>query len=86
MPGTPGAMLWLASARSLAQSGNTTLLLVMCAAWLAALTATMRQWRQAFGVPSPVAPSRSVPLAARASLWIGALGLLILGGTRLWRT
>ncbi|MBI1795452.1 MAG: hypothetical protein HYR74_00200, partial [Candidatus Eisenbacteria bacterium] len=86
VPGTPGAMLWLASARSLAQSGNTTLLLVMCAAWLAALTATMRQWRQAFGVPSPVAPSRSVPLAARASLWIGALGLLILGGTRLWRT
>jgi NADH:ubiquinone oxidoreductase subunit 2 (subunit N) len=91
VPGTPGAALWLSSARSLAQTGSTALLLVLAAAWLAALTATMRQWRHAFGVPTPadVGPGAAtpgiVPVPARASLWIAALGLVALGATRLWR-
>ena len=100
VPGTPGAMLWLASARSLAAAGRTALLLVLAAAWLATLTAAMRQWRQAFGVSTTatyagmsgeqaalVAGAQGtarVPVEARLALWISALGLLALGAARLW--
>jgi hypothetical protein len=90
-------LLWLASARSLAGANRTALLLVLAAAWLATLTAAMRQWRQAFGVASPAysgepsalaAAARAtgrVPLEARVALWVSALGLLGLGAARLWR-
>ncbi|MEK7823432.1 MAG: hypothetical protein AAB290_00145 [Candidatus Eisenbacteria bacterium] len=88
VPGTPGAMLWLASARSRAAAGRTGLLLVLAAAWLAALTAAMRQWRQAFGVSATATAALRpgpVPLQARLALWIAALGLVALGAARLWR-
>jgi len=97
VPGTPGAMLWLASARSLAAAGRTALLLVLAAAWLATLTAAMRQWRQAFGVSAAGAASEEpsalaaaaratgrVPVEARVALWVSALGLVALGAARLW--
>ena len=88
VPGTPGAMLWLASAKALAAAGRTGLLLVLSAAWIAALTAAMRQWRQAFGVAAPAASvplAGRVPLQARLALWIAACGLVALGALRLWR-
>ncbi|HKQ58358.1 MAG TPA: hypothetical protein VJY35_10875, partial [Candidatus Eisenbacteria bacterium] len=97
VPGTPGAMLWLESARSLVAGNRTELLLLLAAAWLAALTAVMRQWRQAFGVSAtvtPGAPSREaadlmppsrVPFEARMALWISAVGLVTLGHMHLWR-
>jgi len=97
VPGTPGAMLWLASARSLAAANRTALLLVLAAAWLATLTAVMRQWRQAFGVARAAAPGEQavldrfeladsrVPREARVALWIAATGLVALGVVRLWR-
>jgi NADH:ubiquinone oxidoreductase subunit 2 (subunit N) len=87
VPGTPGALLWLASARSLAQAGHTTLLLLMSVAWLAALTAVMRQWRQAFGVPATAtwAPDPRVPLAARLALWLTGGGLMAMAAARFWR-
>jgi NADH:ubiquinone oxidoreductase subunit 2 (subunit N) len=94
VPGTPGSMLWLACGRSLAAAGRTWLLLVLAAAWIAALTAARRQWRQAFGVSASAAASESapavprpgpVPLQARLALWIAALGLVALGAVRLWR-
>ena len=34
VPGTPGSMLWLQSARSLAAGNRTALLLCLAAAWL----------------------------------------------------
>jgi formate hydrogenlyase subunit 3/multisubunit Na+/H+ antiporter MnhD subunit len=93
VPGTPGAILWLASARSLAAGNRTALLLVLAAAWLATLTASMRQWRQAFGVPPPGhAPDEEVPdiearvpREARIAIWVSALGLVGLGVGWLWR-
>src|SRR6185503_1477982 len=97
VPGTPGAMLWLESARSLVAGNRTELLLLLAAAWLAALTAVMRQWRQAFGVSTNVTtglPSREVadllppsrvPFEARMALWISAVGLVTLGHMHLWR-
>lgn len=97
VPGTPGALLWLSSARSLAAGNRTALLLVLAAAWLATLTASMRQWRQAFGVPPPGlhedealagAPGQRVgrvPLEARIAMWVSALGLVALGALWLWR-
>jgi NADH:ubiquinone oxidoreductase subunit 2 (subunit N) len=94
VPGTPGSMLWLACARSLAAAGRTGLLLALAAAWLAALTAAMRQWRQAFGVSATataggsapaVPPSGTVAVQARLALWIATLGLVALGVARLWR-
>jgi hypothetical protein len=94
VPGTPGSMLWLACARSLAAAGRTGLLLALAAAWLAALTAAMRQWRQAFGVSATataggsapaVPPSGAVAVQARLALWIATLGLVALGVARLWR-
>jgi len=97
VPGTPGSMLWLASARSLAAGNRTALLLVLAAAWVATLTASMRQWRQAFGVPrahvredeawlaaSGPAIGR-VPIEARIAMWISALGLIAFGAFWLWR-
>jgi len=81
-------MLWLASARSLADAGRTTLLLALAVAWLAALTSAMRQWRQAFGVSSSgraVPAPRPVPALARLALWVAVAGLVGLGVVRLWR-
>ena len=93
VPGTPGAMLWLASARSLAAGNRTALLLVLSAAWLATLTASMRQWRQAFGVPPPgreddevaAAMEARVPREPRIAIWVAALGLVGLGVGWLWK-
>ena len=86
VPGTPGALLWFESARALAVAGRTSLLLVMAIAWLAGLTAAMRQWRQAFGIATGEAPRPGVvPLQARLALWIAALGLVAVGALGLWR-
>jgi NADH:ubiquinone oxidoreductase subunit 2 (subunit N) len=93
VPGTPGAMLWLASARSLAAGNRTALLLVLSAAWLATLTASMRQWRQAFGVPPPgredddvaAAMEARVPREPRIAIWVAALALVGLGFGWLWK-
>src|SRR5262249_50248025 len=88
VPGTPGALLWFASARSLAAAGRTSLLLVMAMAWLAGRTAAMRQWRPAVGVSAAAAatpPPGEAPLRARMGLWVAALGLVTLGAERLWQ-
>jgi NADH:ubiquinone oxidoreductase subunit 2 (subunit N) len=94
VPGTPGALFWLASARALLQTHRTGLLIVLVLAWLAALTAVLREWRAAFGAPSlrpaeaepgtEVRPIelRKVPLAARGALWISGGGLVALALVR----
>lgn len=78
VPGTPGSLLWLEVARSLAATHRGTLLLVMMAAWLAALAVALRQMREAVGTPSPHLPVRAVPRGARLALWGSALGTVVL--------
>jgi formate hydrogenlyase subunit 3/multisubunit Na+/H+ antiporter MnhD subunit len=78
VPGTPGSLLWLDVARALAATHRTTLLLVMMAAWLAALAVALRQMREAVGTPSPDLPVRAVPRGARLALWATALGTIAL--------
>jgi hypothetical protein len=79
VPGTPGSRLWLDVARSLAETRRTGLLLVMMAAWLAALAVALRQMREAVGTPAPTdRPQRPLPLGARLALWASGLGTLVL--------
>lgn len=76
VPGTPGALLWLAVARTLAQASRTGVLLALGLAWLVAFTVAVRQAREAFGVPDArPAPAQPVPWPARAALWAAAAGL-----------
>jgi NADH-quinone oxidoreductase subunit N len=78
IPGTPGSRFWLATARDLAASGRTWLLLALGVAWLAALSAAVRQLRETVGVRVDTPPpEQSVPWQARAALWLSGGGLLL---------
>lgn len=80
MPGTPGALVWLDTAKLLAASGSTTLLLALGFAWVASFAYATGQVREAFGVAlDPGLTGNPVPRSVRASLWIGAGGLAALG-------
>ncbi len=80
VPGTPGSRLWLGAARDLALAGQGWLLLALTAAWLAAFSVAVRQLHEAFGVStSHAAPTRPVPVQARAVLWLAGGALLVVG-------
>jgi formate hydrogenlyase subunit 3/multisubunit Na+/H+ antiporter MnhD subunit len=82
-PGTPGARLWLETARDLFASGRTGLTMALLAAWLVALTTVVRQLHEAFGIsPRTLAPPRPVPWQARTAIWLAGAGL---GVIALWR-
>jgi NADH:ubiquinone oxidoreductase subunit 2 (subunit N) len=81
VPGTPGALLWLDTARAVADRGPAALLAILIAAWLAALIVTMRQVREAFGIAVPGSRPSAAPGHARAALWIA--GVVLVG--MMWR-
>ncbi|HTM58174.1 MAG TPA: proton-conducting transporter membrane subunit [Candidatus Udaeobacter sp.] len=84
VPGTPGAAIWLEAARALAASRHSTLLALLGLAWLASFATVMRQWREAAGIPVRApegVPDPGVPGAARAALWVGAAGVILLGAS-----
>lgn len=77
VPGTPGAEVWLEVARRLVAAGRSDVLLAMGFAWVTAFSVAVRTAREAFGAPSAEPPpSRPVPRAVRAALWISAAGLI----------
>jgi NADH-quinone oxidoreductase subunit N len=80
VPGTPGGSLWFDTARALAVTRHTVLLILLACAWLIAFGASMRQWREAAGIPAgePVS-GPPVPWPARSVLWIAGLGVIALG-------
>jgi hypothetical protein len=79
-PGTPGSLVWLDTARLLAASGSTTLLMALGFAWIASFVFAAGQVREAFGVATePGLAGNPVPLTVRASLWIATAGLAGLG-------
>jgi len=79
-PGTPGSLVWLDTARLLAASGSTTLLMALGFAWIASFVFAAGQVREAFGVATdPGLRGNPVPLTVRASLWIATIGLAGLG-------
>ncbi len=80
VPGTPGASLWLETARSLMATRHTGLAMLLALAWAVAFSTVMRQWREAAAIPEerPL-PERSVPWRARAALWIAGVGVMALG-------
>ncbi len=78
-PGTPGALLWLEVARSLADTAHPGLLLALLLAWLVAVSVAVGEARRMFGAPaSTPAPEATVPRPARFALWAIAGGLLAL--------
>jgi NADH:ubiquinone oxidoreductase subunit 2 (subunit N) len=84
VPGTPGCLLWLDAARVTAIGGPPSLLLILIAAWLAALTVAVRQLREALGVPASGPRPSAVPLRARLALvTAGGMLLVLLAGAGL---
>lgn len=80
VPGTPGAWLWLETARSLAAARHFGLLALLALAWVVAFSAALRQWREAVGVREGGAVATSiVPWPARAALWLAGPGVLAIG-------
>ncbi|MGH7740561.1 MAG: hypothetical protein ACRENS_00910, partial [Candidatus Eiseniibacteriota bacterium] len=80
VPGTPGAWLWLETARALAASRHFGLLGLLALAWVVAFSSAMGQWREAAGVPGEPLPSGgAVPWPARTALWLAGPGVLALG-------
>jgi NADH-quinone oxidoreductase subunit N len=78
-PFTPGAVLWLAVARSLVASHQVVLLGALVIAWIAAFGLAADTVRRAFGSPANEAPpAHGVPWPARAALWCAAAGLALL--------
>jgi NADH:ubiquinone oxidoreductase subunit 2 (subunit N) len=85
VPGTPGALLWLDTARALARTHRTGLLLLLGLAWVMAFATVARQTREAFGTGAPVAPTtQPVPREARWAMAIAAFGLVLLMAGMLW--
>jgi NADH:ubiquinone oxidoreductase subunit 2 (subunit N) len=80
VPGTPGAWLWLETARALAASRHFGLLALLGLAWVVAFSSAMRQWREAVGVSGePLPAGAPVPWPARTALWLAGPGVLALG-------
>jgi hypothetical protein len=80
VPGTPGAWLWLETARALAASRHFGLLALLGLAWVVAFSSAMRQWREAVGVPGePLPAGAPVPWPARTAIWLAGPGVLALG-------
>lgn len=79
-PGTPGALVWLDTARLLAASNSTTLLLALGFAWVASFAYAAGQVREAFGVAAEGGVGgNAVPRSVRGALWIAAAGLAGVG-------
>jgi NADH-quinone oxidoreductase subunit N len=83
VPGTPGARIWLDTARDLVAAGRTGLVVSLGIAWTVAFAIAIADARAAFGiaVPQP-APPVPVPWPARVALVLsaaGLVGLLIFG-------
>ena len=80
VPGTPGSLVWLDTARTLAATGHPGVLLALGIAWLAAFATAVQQLREGFGIPAHgQPPERPTPWAARGALWIAGLGLIAMG-------
>jgi hypothetical protein len=80
VPGTPGSLLWLDTARTLAATGHPGVLLALAVGWLAAFATAVQQLREGFGIPAHgQPPERPTPWAARGALWIAGLGLIAMG-------
>ena len=78
VPGTPGAALWRESAGLVARGGWIWVTFALCAAWLAALGAVIRQVREAFGISRAIGPAPRVPWQPRLAIWVCAVGLVVL--------
>ena len=77
VPGTPGAFLWFAVARDLTRSAPVWVVAAMLGAWIAAFVSAMAHVRAVCGVRSPAPPTAtSVPLPARAALWVCGVALV----------
>ena len=86
VPGTPGALVWLDTASTLAATGHSGVLAALAVAWLAAFATAIQQLREGFGIPAHgQPPERPTPLVARGALWIAALGVAAMGMAWLWR-
>jgi NADH:ubiquinone oxidoreductase subunit 2 (subunit N) len=80
VPGTPGALVWLDTASTLAATGHSGVLAALAVAWLAAFATAIQQLREGFGIPAQgQPPERPTPWVARGALWIAALGLAAMG-------
>ena len=78
-PGTPGMLLWLDIARTLADTHRSGLLFGLALAWMAAFGVTANEIRRAFGAPDGApAPGRIVPRSLRAALWTASGSLAVL--------
>jgi NADH:ubiquinone oxidoreductase subunit 2 (subunit N) len=86
VPGTPGARLWLDTARAVARGGDVVVLLALGAAWTGAFAVAVREARVAWGVRGTAAPEAApVPWPLRAALVLAALGVAGLGVAWGWR-
>jgi NADH-quinone oxidoreductase subunit N len=80
VPGTPGSLVWLDTARTLAATGHPGVLAALAVAWLAAFATAVQQLREGFGIPAHgQPPERPTPWVARGALWIAGLGLIAMG-------
>ena len=80
VPGTPGSLVWLDTARTLAATGHSGVLAALAIAWLAAFATAVQQLREGFGIPAHgQPPERPTPWVARGALWISGLGLITMG-------
>jgi len=71
---------WLDTARTLAATGHSGVLLALAIAWLAAFATAIQQLREGFGIPAHgQPPERPTPWVARGALWIAGLGLIAMG-------
>ena len=86
VPGTPGSLVWLDTARTLAATGHSGVLGALAFAWLAAFAIAVQQLREGFGIQArDQPPERATPWVARGALWIAGLGLIAMGAAWMGR-
>lgn len=79
-PGTPGALLWLRTARRAIDTGHSGWTLALAFAWVASVAMAASEVRRAYGIPGTgPAPEAEVPRRMRAALFAVAAGLALLG-------
>lgn len=83
IPGTPGAWLWLETARDLVATGRSGLLAALALGWIAAFAAAVQQLRDGFGLPAEAPAGERAPWQARLALWLSGAGLAATGLARL---